>query len=189
MITILSIRSQTAGSIVLEEVSIPSRNIKKKPASWKEWIRSKAPGHTSWSILEIDRKSGEIFECYSFTRSSWIQLSSQESLIATLLTLPLEPVPLEKRRRIGPPPAPGEIDTRKNWDPPVFVEGKKQEGISFEVYETTWPKDKSPFSGNSVILYFDKNGRFPLPFWIQVETTHANLALRTIDTGKNFPFS
>lgn len=186
MITILSIRSQTPTTLVLEEVSIPSQNLKKKPPSWNEWIRAKAPGHTSWSILEIDRKSGEILECYSFTRSSWIQLSPQESFIATLLTLPLNPVPLDQRRKIGPPPPPGEIDTRKVWSPPVFMEGKKQEGISFEVFETTWPKDKSLLDGNGITLYFDKEGRFPFPLWMQVETTHAHLALRTIDAGKHF---
>jgi hypothetical protein len=187
VITVLSIRSVTPASLVLEEVSIPSENLKKRPASWSEWIKAKAPGHTSWSMIELDRASGEILECYSFTRASWVQLSSKESLLATLMSLPLELVPREKRRKIGPPPQPGEIDTRKIWEPPALFEGKKQEGIRFDVYETTWPQDPSPLSGNTVVLYFDREGKFPLPFWIQVETAHANVALRTIDTGKNFP--
>lgn len=187
MITILSIRSVTPSSIVIEEVSVPSQSMNKRPSSWSEWIRAKAPGHTSWSIIELDRSTGEVLECYSFTRSSWIQISSQDSLLATLILLPLELVPLEKRRKIGPPPSSDELDTRKIWSPPVLFEGKKQEGIKFDVYKTIWPKDKSPLSGNTVILYFDREGKFPLPLWIQMETTHANFALRTIDTGKNFP--
>jgi len=187
MTTLLSIRTVTPASIVLEEVSIPTQNLKKKPPSWNEFIRSKAPGHTSWSMLEIDRGSGEILECYSFTRSSWVEIPSEESFIATLLQLPLEPVPSDKRRKIGPPPAPGEIDTRKIWEPPALFDGKKQEGLRFDVFQTTWPKDKTPLSGNTVLLYFDRDGKFPLPFWIQIETAHAQIALRTIDTGKNFP--
>jgi hypothetical protein len=187
MISVLSIRTVTPLSIVLEEVSIPSQNLKKRPDSWNEWIKSRAPGHTSWSMIEIDRSSGEILECYSFTQASWIQLSSQESLLATLFKLTLIPVPPESTRKIGPPPSPGEMDTRKTWAPPALFEGKKQEGVHFDVYKTDWPKDQSPLSGNTVVLYFDRDGKFPLPFWIQVETAHANLALRTIDTGKNFP--
>ncbi len=187
VITVLSIRTVTPATLVLEEVSIPSENLRERPASWSEWIKAKAPGHTSWSMIELDRLNGEILECYSFTRASWVQLSSQESLLATLLNLPLDPVPKEKRRKIGPPPPQGDIDTRKIWEPPALFEGKKQEGVRFDVYETTWPLDASPLSGNRVILYFDREGKFPLPFWIQVETAHANVALRTIDTGKNFP--
>jgi hypothetical protein len=187
MITVLSIRTVTPKAIVLEEVSIPSQNLKKRPTSWSEWIKARAPGHTSWSMIELDRASGEVLECYSFTRASWVQLSSQDSLMATLLKLPIAPVASEKRRKIGPPPMSGEPDTRKIWEPPALFEGKKQEGVHFDVYETSWPKDETPLSGNTVILYFDRDGKFPLPFWIQVETTHANIALRTIDTGKNFP--
>ena len=187
MITLLSIRSVSPATLILEEISVPTQNLKKRPVSWSEWVREKAPGHTSWSMLEVDRSTGEILECYSFTRSSWIQLSSQDSLIATLLSLPLEPVPIQNRRKIGPSPSSGEIDTRKIWSPPIIFEGKKREGGRFDVYEATWPKDKSPLSGNTLILYFDQEGKFPLPVWIQVETTHANLALRTIDAGNHFP--
>jgi hypothetical protein len=187
MITIVSIRSVTPASIILEEVSIPSQNLKPPPSSWREWIKERAPGHTSWSMIELDRPTGEILECYSFTRSSWIKLSSHESLLATLMTLPLNPVQSEKRRKIGPPPRGGEADTRKVWEPPSFVEGKKLGGLHFDVFETSWPKDNSPLSESNVLLYFDREGRFPLPFWIQVETAHAQIAIRTIDSGAHFP--
>ncbi|HSX37867.1 MAG TPA: hypothetical protein VLE95_03455 [Chlamydiales bacterium] len=187
MITLLSIRSINPTSFVLEEVSAPVENLQTRPSSWHEWIKGKAPGHTSWSMFEIQRSNGEILECYSFTRGAWIQLSTKESLIATLLSLSLTPVSHENRRKIGPPPSQGEMDNRKIWSPPALFEGKKQEGMQFDVYETVWPKDQTPFSGNTVLLYFDKEGRFPFPFWIQVEASHANLALRTIDTGKHCP--
>lgn len=187
IITVLSIRSTTATSLILEEISIPSQKLKQRPSSWSDWIRARAPGHTSWSMVEIDRSSKEIIECYSFSKASWVQLSSQESLIATLLTLPMELVPDTNKRKIGPPPQSGEPDLRKIWSPPVLFEGKKKENIQFDVYQTTWPKDGTELSGHRVLLYFDQNGQFPFPFWIQIETTHANVSLRTIDSGSNLP--
>lgn len=184
MITVLSIRSLTPSSLVLEEVSIPSQKLQQRPSSWADWIKAKAPGHTSWSMIEIDRSNGEILECYSFSRAAWVQISAQESLIATLLKLPLAPVPDTDRRRIGPPPQAGDPDTRKIWEPPVIFEGKK-ESIHFDVYRTTWPKDGTEISGHDVLLYFARELRFPFPFWIQIETTHANISLRAIDSGSN----
>jgi hypothetical protein len=187
IITIVSIRSVSPTSIILEEVSILSQNLKKHPPSWRDWIKERAPGHTSWSMIELDRKTGEVLECYSFTKASWIKLSSHESLLATLIKLPLTLVPNERRRKIGPPPMGGELDTRKIWEPPTFFEGKKQGGLHFDVFEAAWPSDNSPLSGSNVLLYFDREELFPLPFWIQVETAHAQIAIRTIDSGREFP--
>ena len=185
MTTILSVRSITPASFILEEVSIPSQKLKSPPSSWVDWIKAKAPGHTSWSMIEIDRATKEIIECYSCSKSAWIQLSPQESLITTLLSLSLDPVENTDRRKIGPPPQPGEPDLRKIWSPPMVVEGKKKESSNFDVYQTNWPKDGSELSGHRVVLYFDRELQFPFPFWIQVETTHAAVSLRAIDSGKN----
>jgi len=138
-------------------------------------------------MVEIDLNSGQILECYSFSRSAWMHLSQKESLIATLTHLPLKQVALEKRRRIGPPPMSGEPDYRKIWNPPLIVEGEKQENAQFDVFETTWPADGTDLSGKEVSLYFDKEKKFPLPFWIQVETSHLIGSLRTIDSGTNLP--
>src|SRR4029078_328840 len=63
--------------------------------------------------------------------------------------------------------------------------GKKIENARFEVYHTTWPDDGSELARKIVSLYFDKEKKFPLPFWIQVDTSHATAAMRTIDCGKN----
>lgn len=185
MITVLSIQAISPSSLVLEEISVPIKNLKTRPDSWNHWIRSKAPGHTSWSMIEIDRSSGNILECYSFTRDAWIQLTPHESLIATLLTLPLKRVPLDQRKKIGPAPQPGELDTRKIWNPSAVVEGRKKDNIQFDVFETVWPQDGSALSGNTVQLYFDQDADCPLPFWIQIETTHAQLTFRAVDTGKH----
>ena len=85
MITVLCIRELNDQTVLLEEISAPVQNLKKRPTSWIQWIRDKAPGHTSWSMIEIDLARSELLECYSFTKSVWIHLSQKESLFATLL--------------------------------------------------------------------------------------------------------
>lgn len=187
MITLLAIRSLNPQTLILEEISIPSQNLNATLTSWNEWIKARAPGHTSWSMTEIDLNTGAILECYSFSRGGWVQLSSQESLFATLLQLPLSAIDAEKRRRIGPPPAPGEIDHRKEWNPPLVFEGQSIEGARFEVFETLWPEDGTELAGKSVSLYFDQEKKFPLPYWIQIDATSATANLRVIDAGKSLP--
>lgn len=185
--TLLAVRKTTPSSLILEEISAPSQNLKNRPASWAEWVKSGAPGHTSWSMIEIDPQNGGVLECFSFSRSAWLQMSEKESLIATLLYLPLKKVPKENQRKIGPPPMPNEPDFRKIWTPPLVYEGKKIESPRFDVYETVWPEDGSEISGKQIFVYFDQDHGLPLPFWIQVQTSHVTAALRTIDAGKNLP--
>ncbi|MDE3045161.1 MAG: hypothetical protein KGJ02_00735 [Verrucomicrobiota bacterium] len=185
--TLLAIRALSPRSIVLEEISAPSNVLKKKPASWAEWIKNKAPGHTSWSMVEIDLKDRQILECYSFSRSAWLTQSPQESLIATLLHLPLVPIKADKRRKIGSPPLDGEPDRRQIWNPPLIYNGQKLDNAIFDVYEAEWPRDGSELGGKTVCLYFDRDKHSPLPYWIQVETTHVTASMRAIDSGKNLP--
>lgn len=187
MVTVLAIRSMTPQTMILEEISAPLQNLKKIPESWADWVRAKAPGHTSWSMTEIDVTTGQVLECYSFSRASWIQLSSKESLLATLLHLPLKTIDPDKRRRIGPPPSPDEADYRKEWNPPLVYEGKKIEHALFDVFETLWPQDGTEMAGKTVSLYFDKEKKFPLPYWIQIDASAATASLRTIDGGKSLP--
>lgn len=187
MVTLLAIRSISPTTLLLEEISAPLQNLKKRPASWPEWVKAKAPGHTSWSMIEIDLQTSQILECYSFSRATWVHLSQNESLFATLLDVPLLSIDPTRQRKIGPPPMEGEPDLRKTWTPSLVFEGQKIEGARFEVFETTWPKDGSEMSGQAVCLYFDQDKRFPFPYWVQVETSHATAALCTIDSGKNLP--
>lgn len=185
--TLLAIRSLDQKSVVLEEISAPSSALQQKPISWAEWVKNKAPGHTSWSMIEIDLQEQQILECYSFSRSAWLAQSPQESLIATLLHLPLSSMDPSRRRRIGSPPLDGDTDHRKIWNPPLVYNGQKLENALFDVFEATWPQDGSDLSGKTVCLYFDRQKHSPLPYWIQVETTHVTASIRAIDSGKNLP--
>lgn len=184
-ITLLAIRSISEGSLILEEISAPSP--KHRPSSWTEWIQSRAPGHTSWSMMEIDLKERQILECYSFTRSAWLSQSPRDSFLATLLHLPLTPVPPERLRRIGPAPHDGEPDRRQIWQPSLFQDGKKIESASFKVFETSWPQDGSELAGKTICLYFDRAALSPLPCWIQIDTGHITASLRSIDSGHHLP--
>jgi hypothetical protein len=187
MISILAIRSLSAHSLILEEITVPAQVLYPRPASWSDWVSHRAPGHSSWSMIEIDLETHQPLECYSFSRSTWVQLGAQDSLIATLLDLPLLPTPKDKQRRIGPAPLGGETDFRKLWKPPLIVHGERKQDVEFDVYETTWPSDGSELSGHTVSLYFDHSGVSPFPVWIQIDTSHATASLRIIDSGKNLP--
>ncbi len=187
MVTLLAIRSNHSGTLILEEISAPLSRLQPMPTSWPEWIRAKAPGHTSWSMTEIDLAHGQVLECFSFSRSAWIQTAQNESLIATLLQLPLKKVSDEARKKIGPAPLSDEPDRRKVWHPPLMHEGKQREGARFDAFEAIWPKDGTELAGQEVLLYFDQGKHFPLPFWVEINTSHATVSLRTIDSGINIP--
>jgi hypothetical protein len=181
--TLIMIRSLSDKSVVLEEISVPAKKIKEKPC-WDKWVKSKAPGHTSWSIVEISLQDSQILDCYSFSRGAHIQISQKESLIATLLQLPLKEVQTENRRKIGPPPQEGERDYRKPWQPPYFFEGKATNNPEFSVFETIWPCDETELSERKVTLYFDREMKIPFPCWIDLETSHAIGRFQVIDSGK-----
>jgi hypothetical protein len=187
MISVLAIRSLTKKSLILEEIDVPAHAVNPRPASWPDWVRQHAPGHTSWSMLEIDFENQQLIECYSFSRSAWVNLSSQESLISTLLGLKLQPAKPDDLRRIGPEPPNGESDTRKIWNPPLVREGKQIEPIEFEIFHALWPNDGSELAGNTVVLYLDREGQSPFPAWIQMNTSHLVASIRMIDSGQQLP--
>lgn len=187
MISVLAVRSVDANSLILEEITAPANVLNPRPTSWCEWVRQMAPGHTSWSMIEIDLKEHQLTECYSFSRSTWVQLSTQESIVSTILDLPMQLISPQEQRKIGPEPSAGETDTRKIWRPPFIQEGQRQTDVSFDVYRSTWPKDSTELAGNTVLLYFDQANQSPFPVWIQVNTPHASASIRTIDFGKNLP--
>lgn len=175
-VTLLAIRSFTPETLLIEEISGPSRTLKNTP-SWPKWVEGGAPGHTSWSLIEIDPQSGEPIDCFSFSKSAWIRLSKEESFLSTLLNLPLTPQPLSEQKRIGPPPLSDEPDRRQIWMPPKHAH--------CDIFQTTWPKDSSPLSGETILLYFSPNS--PLPCWILIETTHLAADIQVIDQGTSLP--
>jgi hypothetical protein len=183
--TLLLVRSQSNGRIVLEEISIPQEERKKQPLPWRDWVAKNAPLHSSWLGFEIDLGTGHILQCYSFDENCWMDIPSDESFFSTLLRLPLHVLPNEQRKRIGPPPMQGEVDRRSLWIPPLVIDGKEQEKKDFDIFEARWPEDQTELSSKRLELYFDRMNFSAFPFWMEVDTGHLSLVLRGIDMGKN----
>jgi hypothetical protein len=182
--SLLLLRSLHSDILTLEEVSIPSEQVHPKTIDWRKWFSDKAPGHTAWTLYEIDLKRGQLFECFSYSKNGWIFLDEQEQFFAKLLTLPFSPLPDSEKKKIGPPPAPDERDYRKLWSPPLIIEGKKMPRPAFEVMHTRWPEDTSQLSLCHIDLYFDAvRPSFPFPYWIEVKSPHYAFKVQTIESG------
>jgi hypothetical protein len=190
--SLLFIRHIDAHTLILEEVTVPEAHIDPKKIHWQKWLSDKAPGHTAWTLYEIDPMTGALIETFSYSQNGWLFLNESQLLLSKLLTLPLRQLPLEERRKIGPQPQAEEVDRRAVWNPPLILSGKKIPKPQFEVWKTRWPEDSSLLSGCSFELYFSKHDpSFAFPRWIEVQSPHYTFKLRTVDsgTGLQSPFA
>lgn len=182
--SLLFIRSITAHTLLLEEISVPEKQIDLKKIDWKEWTAKKAPGHTSWTLYEINRKTGKLVECFSYSKNGWIYVEESEQFLARLMTLPLHHVPEGERKKIGPAPEQSEDDHRAVWNPPLVIEGKKIHKAAFEVMKAKWPDDGSRLKGCTIELYFSQEeASFPFPYWLEVHSPHYAFKMRAVDSG------
>lgn len=182
--SLLFIRSITAEILLLEEISVPMHQIDLKKIDWKKWTAEKAPGHTSWTLYEIDRISGKLIECFSYSKNGWLYLDDTEQFLTRLLSLPLSTVSYTDRKKVGAQPNPQEEDHRASWNPPLTIEGKKIPKPNFDVFKTKWPEDGSRLSLCEIELYFAKDEpNFPFPYWLEVHSSHYAFKMRTIDSG------
>jgi len=182
-ITLIRIAKNANDKVLLEEISAPISLVKEK--DWPTWVSEHAPGHTSWIMYEIDLISSNILESYSFSRGAWLKPNNEENLLISLSKLTLKKVPLERQKKIGPPPLDGETDHRRSWTPPMIIHHEKVEKPEFDILQTKWPDDQTELSGKEIQLYFDKKKEFFFPFWIEVLTDHIALTLKVIDAGHN----
>lgn len=182
--SLLFIRLITSETLLLEEISIPEHQIDLRGIDWKDWVSKKAPGHTSWTLYEIDRERGALVECFSYSKNGWLYLDESEQFLAKLMMLPLFSVPEKERKKIGPPPLANEEDHRRLWNPQLVIEGHKIEKPSFEVLRTQWPDDGSRLKSCFIELYFAKDQpSFPFPYWLEVQSPHYTFKMRAIDSG------
>ncbi len=178
MAAALLLRATSETTMTLEEITIPLAESDSK--NWKNWIETKAPGHTAWTSYTIDLKKNQIIECYSHSRKAWMATNDPSNFLTKLLSLQLKTTPVDKRKRIGPPPAPEESDRRSLWLPPVVIEGKKIDKPNVSVWNGKWPHDETLLSDCIIEVYF---GEFAFPHWIEVKSPHYTATLRTIDCG------
>ncbi len=177
--TILLIRSISPTRLVIEEIDVPTLHHDPQQTSWKEWVSKNAPGNTAWVSYYIDLEKNKLLQSYCHTKKAWMYVGDPNHFLTRLLTLPLEKTPLDKRKKIGPPPA-GEEDHRALWMPTVVFEGKKIEKPPLTVWISHWPRDDSIISGCEIEMYFSQ---FTFPYWIEIRSTHYKAAIRTVDSG------
>ncbi len=181
--SLIRIHTLSPPKLVIEEISFPESALSKNTA---DWVESGAKGHTSWSLIEINLSNAALERCYSFTKSSWLVPSSDESFLLKILDLPLYPIQEGERRRIGPAPREG-VDTRKIWNPPLYLDGKKVSSPQFSPFRLNYPKDGSLLSGKHIELFFhNSDSNFPFPYWGQItDESEAALKFRVVDSGRN----
>ncbi len=180
-ISLVRIRALSEQQLVLEEVTAPASLINPAKIRWATWLQENAEGHTSWLLYHINRKTGALEKCYSYTQQGWVTLDFP--LLPKMLTLPLASTPHDKLRRIGPAPQRDEEDRRSLWIPPLVFQGKKLTKPALEVMETRWPEDHSQISLCRIELYFYRD--FPLPVWVEGTNGHFTMKVRTLDFGHN----
>lgn len=170
--------------LAIEEISMPRERFRGAP-SWREWVERGGPGHTSWTVYLVATGTGQILDQFSYTTGCWRQPTEGESLLPTLLNLPLQSVPLENRPRVGKALR-GQPDNRPFWQPRMVVEGKAQPSASFSAWRGQWPADGSYCSGKEVEIYLPKEDpRYPtyFPYWMQVKGLGSRGQLRVVDAG------
>ncbi|MFC2049175.1 hypothetical protein ACFLR2_00675 [Chlamydiota bacterium] len=175
---------------VIEEVSIPAASYARNRLNWKDWFESGAPGHTSWIISQVNLDSGIFEETFSYTHQGWIDMTSSNPFLTTLLNLRFQEVSLEERRRIGLPPGHHKVDNRPMWNPRLIVNGCIVSNPSFYAYKARWPSDGSELSRKTIEIYLPSQTEtettwFPayFPYWLEVDGKIGSAKARVVDSG------
>lgn len=188
--TFFHIHDRFDNAVVIEEVSIPAASFARNPMNWKTWFESGAPSHTSWIISQVNLDTGIFEETFSFTHKGWIDMSSSNPFLTTLLNLRFQEVSLEERRRIGLPPGHNKADHRPLWNPRLIVNGCVIPNTFFYAYKARWPSDGTELSRKIIEIYLptDMNHGttwFPayFPYWLEVDGKIGSAKARVVDSG------
>lgn len=182
--SLLYVQSCENSRLIVQEITIPDPLVNSK-MNWREWVRTSAPGHTSWLIFEIDLQEGRLQESYDVDRREWLFLQGEDHLLVKLLNLPIKRLPEPERRRIGPPPSAGDPDHRAVWSPPQVFENCKDKSLT-SVWQAQWPSDQTLLSGSKLDLYYDlRNNDFPFPVGIDIQSTHFKAHVRVVRAGRD----
>lgn len=188
--TILLIRSATPGQLSVEEITVPVVRIRKQTDfSWKKWLQQGASKHTSWLMYRINMPEGLIQQVYSYTKNEWVTMPESQNFLSILLNLRFQPIPLDERKRVGPPHPSDREDRRPLWQPQLIVEGRIIPDVLFNGWRACWPKDGSELSGKMIEIYLPKEeGKYPsyFPYWLQVIGMTGKAKARIVDSGSLF---
>lgn len=189
--TFVHVNEKQGSNLILEEVVIPASKFARCRLPWRYWFEQGAPGHTAWTLTQINVETGALEEIFSFTHQGWIDTSQTDSFMSTLLNLCFKEIPENQRRRIGIPPAYGKADRRPLWNPRLVVDGNVIPDASFTVWKARWPSDGSEMSHKIMEIYtpdLSQSSQLPkfptyFPFWIEVEGKIGHAKIRVIDSG------
>lgn len=189
--TFVHVRDRSKHSIVIEEVTVPAARYARNPVPWQVWFESGAPGHTSWTMSQINLETGRFEQAFSFTRRRWINLTDSNPFLTTLLNINFKAIPEERRRRIGRPPGYNKPDRRPIWNPRLTVDGHHISQVPFSAWHARWPSDGSELSRKYIDIYLPyeiNNPNVPdyptyFPYWIEVSGKIGCAKVRIIDSG------
>jgi len=176
--TLFHVFSKSPDRLVIEEITIPSSRMPKGRYSWRGWVESGAPQHTSWVIYRVNLDSGELEEQYSFTNQQWCDVAKTDSFLSTLLNLRLEKVSPRKRKKVG--------RSTKIWNPQMVVDSRTIDGVQFDAWKTRWPQDRSELSGKTIEVFVpEENEKYPsyFPYWLQISGVIGKAKVRIVDSG------
>lgn len=151
--------------------------------SWQKWLDAGAPGHISWTISTLDRKTYAVTERRSLTGPD--EAAADLQFLPVLLQLDLKAIPKDEQKKIGPEPLASEIDHRKLWQPKIIFEAKEL-FPPVTAYRIIWPPDTSPLSSKMIDLYVadSKEVLTYLPYWIEVMSGPLKTKIYAIDSGR-----
>lgn len=184
--SLLHIYAKKSENLTIEEISIPIAKVPKQNFSWSSWVETGACGYSSRVIYTVDLASGQMKNFYTFMRGNWYEMSPKEAFLPTLLNLRFGFVQPEARRHVGMPMSAGAKDKRPLWHPRMVVNGQAVEGVRFDVWKTTWPKDGSELSGKTIEVYLPEEGYgYPayFPYWLQISGLVGSAKVRIVDSG------
>lgn len=188
--SLLHIYAKGSNELTIEEISIPSSKVPKNDFTWKGWVQNGAMGCSSRVIYVIDPTTGLLRNFYTLRQGRWYEMMPQSSFLPTLLNLQFSYVPPTQRRRIGINFA--AEGGRTLWQPKMIVDGYTIEGVQFNAWKATWPKDGSDLSGKTIEVYLpEESSSYPayFPYWLQISGIVGNAKIRIVDSGSQLTSS
>lgn len=167
----------SSNTLVIEEIHAPSSKIKRYIDDIPAWVENRAPHHTSWLLFELDKTTMKILEVYSASKKNFLKKEEIGSLFEVLAGRPLTLVEenLRKTRK----------KDKKIFSPTKGVKGKKLLNIEADLYQGSWPKDRSIIENAKLFLYFDKKEPTTFPYSIEVtKGGKKNVKFNQLDQGK-----
>lgn len=183
-LTLMHIVEKQNQLLTIEEIALPE-NRQPPNSNWKEWVAQNAPGNTSWVMYDVDLQTGQMARYFSYSKNNWYDIPDTDNFLSKLLNLKMTRIPDYDRKRIGPKSGSGP-EMRPFWQPRMIVDGNPVQGVHFDAWRTSWPRDGSDLSNKTIEVYLPKNSQsYPsyFPYWLQINGAVGKAKIRIIDSG------